>query len=179
MARAMIRPPSRPPSRRRSYCRVGGSALPDPFCGSGLGGGVRVMWLSVIFQLGAPSLSSPSCRLSGRRTRRGLRRAVGSRSRYFEESRGFSKELTELALMVLGEVGVADCEHERSLLHSAGRCVLSAGCPGPGTGAGRAAARAGLSGASSQGSVVGWFAPVPVLQLPIGAKKITFFIGFE
>ncbi len=28
------------PSHRRSCCRVGGSALPDPFCGSGLGGGV-------------------------------------------------------------------------------------------------------------------------------------------
>ncbi len=59
----------------------------------------------------------------------GARRKL-NRSGYFEESWGCSKELTELALRVLGEVGVADREHEHSLLHSAGRCVLSAGCPG-------------------------------------------------
>ncbi len=53
---------------------------------------------------------------------------------YFEVSRGISKEPTELALMVLGEVGVAVREHEHSLLHSAGKCDLSGGSPSTGTG---------------------------------------------
>jgi hypothetical protein len=54
--------------------------------------------------------------------------------------------------MVLGEVVVADRKHEHSLLHSVGRCDFFAQVQGPVAGAGRAAPRAGVSGASSQGS---------------------------
>jgi hypothetical protein len=50
------------PSHRRSCCRVGGSALPDPFCGSGLGGGVQVVRLPAVVG-GVLRLSLPSCGL--------------------------------------------------------------------------------------------------------------------
>ncbi len=68
------------PSHRPSCCRVGGSALPDPFCGSGLGGGVQVVRLLAVLG-GVLRLSLPSCGFSGRQTRRGLQRVVGSHPR--------------------------------------------------------------------------------------------------
>ncbi len=72
--------------------------------------------------------------------------------RVLRRVRGYLKGTHELALMGLGEVRVAVREHEHSLLHSAARCDLLAGCPSLSTGADRATVSAGLSGASSQGS---------------------------